>query len=130
MIVKCSMQEVCVSLSERILSMCNGKAWMVLCAALVCCFASMSLAALPKQTAMVVPGLDCPNCAKKVTGALSGVRGVASVKTDREARTAYVLPQPDLQLSPKALWEAVEQIGKRPTRLSGPNGTFTTKPPL
>lgn len=108
--------------------MCNGKTWMILCVALVCCFASVSLAATPKKTAIVVPGLDCPNCAKKVSGTLSGVRGVASVKTDRETRTAYVLPGPSVQLSPKALWEAVEKIGKRPTKLSGPHGTFTSKP--
>ena len=110
--------------------MCNRKAWMVLCVALVCCFASAALAASPKQTAIVVPGLDCPNCAKKVSGALSAVRGVASVQADRAVRTAYVLPQRDVQLSPKTLWEAIEQIGKRPTSLSGPHGTFTSKPPF
>ena len=39
-----------------------------------------------------------------------------------------VLPQEGKTVSAKALWEAVEQAGFKPTKLEGPTGKFTAKP--
>lgn len=63
-----------------------------------------------------------------MTDALEKVAGVSSVKADNKAGTAVVMPKRGADLSPHALWEAVEKVGKQPTKLVGPKGTFTSKP--
>jgi hypothetical protein len=39
-----------------------------------------------------------------------------------------IKPKARKTLSPKELWEAVERAGKKPGKLTGPNGTFEAKP--
>lgn len=87
-----------------------------------------AVAADPAPTAITIPSMDCPNCAKKVAAKLSAVPGVAKVETDPDNGIARVTPQPKATLSPKALWEAVESAKYKPVRLEGPDGTFTAKP--
>lgn len=82
----------------------------------------------PAVTTITIPRLHCPVCAKKVADKLQAVPNVASVQTDLDALTAVVTPRPDTVLSPRLLWEAVEKAGKKPSKLEGPSGTFTSKP--
>jgi copper chaperone CopZ len=85
-------------------------------------------AASPDITRITVSDLDCAGCAKRVAKQLHTVPGVAKVETNVEARLMFVTPKPQSVLSPRALWEAVEKARKKPERLEGPSGTFTTKP--
>ena len=77
-------------------------------------------------TTITVPGIGCKCCAKKVSACLAAVPGVGDVQTT--AAAAVVKPKAGVTLSPRALWEAVEQADKEPTKLEGPAGTFTSKP--
>jgi Cu+-exporting ATPase len=85
-------------------------------------------AASPALTTISIADLHCAGCAKKVASKLLAVTGVASVQTNVEAGTATVAPKPEIAPSPRALWEAVEKAGKKPVKLEGPAGTFTSKP--
>ena len=85
-------------------------------------------AAPPVVTTITIPDMHCQGCAKKVAAQLYQVRGVAAVQANVQAKTITVNPQGQAILSPRALWEAVEKADKQPTRLEGPNGTFTAKP--
>ena len=87
-----------------------------------------AFAAESTLTTITVSKMDCPSCAKKVAAALEKVSGVSSVKTDTKSGTAVVTPKKGAGLSPRALWDAVEKVGKQPTKLVGPKGTFTSKP--
>ena len=80
------------------------------------------------KTTVVVDGLHCPNCAKKVVKVVTGVSGVGEAKADVEKQTVTVGPKAGESPSPKAIWEAVEKAGYKPTKLEGPDGTFETKP--
>ena len=82
----------------------------------------------PRATTIVVEDLSCPVCAKKLSKAVSAVPGVVEVKADVPSSTLTVTPQGQKAPAPRALWEAVEKAGYRPTRLEGPAGTFTAKP--
>ena len=82
----------------------------------------------PALTKITIPDMECNGCMKKVNSALTGVPGVAQVSADLKTHTAWVKPKPQTVLSPKALWEAVEKVGKEPSKLEGPSGTFTAKP--
>jgi len=85
-------------------------------------------AAEPAVTTISVEGMHCAGCASKVTRRLQAVTGVAVAKTDAPSSTAWTTAKGGAVLSPKALWEAVEQAGYKPLKLVGPSGTFTTKP--
>lgn len=75
-----------------------------------------------------VPEMECNGCAGKLSKRLKTVPGVAVVQTDVNSDWISVTPQPGAALSPKQLWEAIEQAGKTPTKLQGPNGEFTALP--
>ena len=92
------------------------------------CLAQTTAQTTAKQTVITIEDLDCPTCAKHVEKAVAKVKGVESVKTDVDKQTATVLPQEGKTVSAKALWEAVEQAGFKPTKLEGPSGKFTAKP--
>ncbi len=81
-----------------------------------------------KTTVITIEDLDCPSCAKHVEKSVAKVAGVESVKTDVEKQIATVVPQAGKTPSAKAMWEAVEQAGFKPTKLEGPGGTFKSKP--
>jgi Cu+-exporting ATPase len=81
-----------------------------------------------KPTVITIEDLDCPSCAKAVEKAVAKVQGVQSVKTDVDKQTATVTPKDGGSPSPKAMWQAVEDAGFKPTKMEGPGGTFTSKP--
>jgi copper chaperone CopZ len=85
-------------------------------------------AAEPTPTTISIPEMHCGGCAKKVTTKLTELPGVAQAEADMKAKTITVTPKPGATLSPKGVWEAVEQAGQVPTKLTGPGGTFTKKP--
>ncbi len=82
----------------------------------------------PPVTTITVPDMHCISCAKQMATHLYQVPGVATVQANVPATTLIVNPHPSRVLSPKALWEAVEKAGYRPSRLQGPNGIFSSKP--
>ena len=79
-------------------------------------------------TKITVEGMHCMGCAKKIANKLYEVQGVAKVEANVPASVLIVGPQAQRAPSPKAMWEAVERAGYRPSRLEGPSGTFTAKP--
>lgn len=101
---------------------------MVAAAVAVLAFGGMLRAADPVPTKLTVPGLDCMSCAKKAGDKLYAVPGVGEVKVDIKAKVLIVTPKPGAAMSPRSLWEAVDKAGYEPTKLEGPDGSFTTKP--
>lgn len=96
-------------------------------------FAMMALAgsiraADAPATTITVEDMHCMGCAKKIAARLYKVPGVAAVKADMPASRLVVQAKAEQNPSPKAMWEAVEQAGYKPTKLEGPAGTFTAKP--
>jgi Cu+-exporting ATPase len=79
-------------------------------------------------TTITVPNMHCMGCAKKMAGQLQAVPGVAGVQANVPATAMIVSPKPQQAVSPRALWEAIEKAGYKPSRLEGPGGTFTSKP--
>lgn len=84
-------------------------------------------AALDAQTVIQTKKM-CPVCAKKIVESLRRIEGVAEARADIESKVFVVLPVEGHELSPRALWETVEHGGEQPTRLTGPSGTFKSKP--
>ncbi len=82
----------------------------------------------PIPTTITIPKMDCGGCAKKIAAKLTEVAGVAKAEPNVEARTIKVTAKANVLVSPKALWEAVEKADKKPTKLEGPSGAFTSKP--
>jgi Cu+-exporting ATPase len=93
-------------------------------------FVEATRAASPKAvvTTITIDGEMCGNCLKKLKKEIEVVSGVASVDGNVEKKTVTVQSKPRVSVSPKALWEAVEKAGKKPAQLSGPSGSFTSKP--
>jgi len=90
--------------------------------------ANLVLAADPPVTTISVQGMHCAGCASKVAGNLQAVAGVNKAHVDAAKAVAIVTTKPNAAPSPRALWEAVEKAGYKPTKLVGPAGTFTAKP--
>ena len=67
-------------------------------------------------------------CARKVVKSLTAVSGVKSADADVDAKTVTVTPEADKTPSPKAMWEAIENAGYKPSKIEGPSGTFKEKP--
>lgn len=82
----------------------------------------------PSSTSIAIKGMHCAACAKKVAKKLNGVSHVKSASVDHEQAAALIVPIDGKEISPKALWEAVEATGYKPTELKGPSGTFKKKP--
>lgn len=96
--------------------------------ALVALGSSALSAAPPAPTTITVEGMHCMGCAKKISAKLYEVPGVATVQANVPASAVTIASKPEAPPSPRALWEAVERSGYKPTRLEGPGGTFTAKP--
>ncbi len=101
-------------------------------AALLCIALSFSAFAVEAvetpYTWIFVEDMHCSNCAKKIARKLYNVSGVVKVQANVAKDYAVVTPQEGAQLSPRALWEAVEQAKFKPVKLQGPAGVFTKKP--
>lgn len=82
----------------------------------------------PVNTVVSIKGMHCVSCAKRVTKKLQTVTNAKTVKTDAEKGEALIVAAEGKSVSPKAVWEAVEATGYKPTELKGPEGTFKTKP--
>lgn len=78
------------------------------------------------NTVMTV-GEMCGGCVKKITARLKQMPNLVEVKCDIAKKTVTVVPG-DGGPSPRALWDAMEEIGKRPIRMVTASGTFTEKP--
>ena len=97
-------------------------------------FTVLSFSAMTAEAAdtpytwIFVEDMHCSNCAKKIARKLYNVSGVVKVQANVPKDYAVVTPQEGTQLSPRALWEAVEQAKFKPVKLQGPNGIFTKKP--
>lgn len=79
-------------------------------------------------TKITLKGMHCAGCAMKVAGQLKQIPGVSDAQVDAKTGVAIVTPASERPLSPRALWEAIELAGKKPIRIDGPSGTFTSKP--
>ncbi|MGH7126971.1 MAG: heavy-metal-associated domain-containing protein [Planctomycetaceae bacterium] len=87
-----------------------------------------SLEAAESTKTVITVGEMCGGCVKRITAKLEPMPGIADVRCDIETKRVFVTPEKDVALSPRGLWEAMESIGKTPKRLTGPSGTFTSKP--
>jgi copper chaperone CopZ len=117
--------------NERILKMYRVSLYLlfVMATTAIAIQSSEALATNSKDsTTITLKTLDCESCAKKIAAKLSEVEGVDSVKTDVKSKVVVVTPKKNLGLSPLQLWEAIEKAGKEPVKLTGPGGTFTSKP--
>jgi len=85
-------------------------------------------AADPPAITISVQGMHCAGCASKVAGNLQAVAGVQKADVNAETAVAIVTAKAKKAPSPRAMWEAVEKAGYKPTKLIGPTGTFTAKP--
>ena len=81
-----------------------------------------------RATAIHVDDMHCKTCAKKIARKLYAVPGVVAVHADVDKDVALVTPQKNKDLSPRALWEAVQAAKFKPVKLVGPHGTFLKKP--
>jgi copper chaperone CopZ len=85
-------------------------------------------AAGPNATRITVEKMCCSKETKKIGAALYVRPGVKLVECDVKAKYVFVTPQANKQLSPRMLWECIEQADCVPVKLEGPHGTFTEKP--
>jgi copper chaperone CopZ len=79
----------------------------------------------PNETAIYVGDMHCAHCAKKISGKLFRVKGVMKVRTNVKQHVAIVTPQSKKMVDVKAAWKAVQSAGFEPTKLVGPEGSFT-----
>ncbi len=84
--------------------------------------------AAPTYTVVTVDTLDCPACAKRLSAKINAVSGVEKVQIDVEKKLVWIHPKAGVQLSPRVLWETIENAKDQPSKLQGPSGTFTAKP--
>lgn len=70
----------------------------------------------------------CPKCGQKISERLRAMPGVADARTNVDAKAIVIVARPQHALSPRALWEMVENGGESPVTLQGPSGAFTQKP--
>lgn len=97
--------------------------------------AAMTIAALPasaaeaeKTNTVMTVGEMCGGCVKKITKRFESVKGIAGVRCSIEHQSVTLIPEKDVLLSPRGVWEAMEGIGKTPKRMVCPQGIFTSKP--
>ncbi|XZE17410.1 heavy-metal-associated domain-containing protein [Pirellulaceae bacterium SH449] len=98
-------------------------------------FAFSLLTAAPVQAAdadkmniVMTVGEMCGGCVKKITKRFDGVEGIARVTCSLEQQSVTLIPKDRVRLSPKGIWEIMESIGKTPTKMVTPDGTFISKP--
>lgn len=70
-------------------------------------------AASPAKTEMLVAEM-CGGCVKKITARLKQIPEIATIQCDVNTSTVTVVPQADKSISPRVLWDAMAQIGRRP----------------
>ncbi|MBN8624851.1 MAG: heavy-metal-associated domain-containing protein [Planctomycetes bacterium] len=102
---------------------------LVLAAAMATLFGTTvsSATAAERNVTVMNVGEMCSGCVKKITARLTQLPEVAGVKCDIAKKTVAVTPKSGT-LSARALWEAMDEIGKSPKRLVDATGTYTAKP--
>ncbi len=79
------------------------------------------------NTVMTVSEM-CGGCVNKITKRFEGVDGIENVICDIATQKVTVVPKSGISLSPRGVWEIMEEISKTPKKMVCPSGTFTTKP--
>ena len=102
--------------------------WFVFAAVAVTVSGMTAQAASLAMTRITVDKMHCKGCAQHMADLLYKVPGVARVETNIEAKMMFITARPEVVVSPRALWEAVEKAGYTPVKIVGPAGTFTSKP--
>jgi copper chaperone CopZ len=82
----------------------------------------------PDYSVITVENMHCANCAKRIGGKLQEVPGIAKIQYDIEKKLFWAHPQPGKQVSPRALWDAIEKGNDTPLKIQGPQGTFVKRP--
>ncbi len=90
--------------------------------------ATRSLEAAETRSTVITVSEMCGGCVKKIKAKLGEYSVIDDVQCNLQAQTVTVTPKPEKALSPRGMWEVMESIGKTPSRLAGPSGTFTSKP--
>jgi periplasmic mercuric ion binding protein len=80
------------------------------------------------QSTVMTVGEMCGGCVTKITAKLKPMPEVGQVTCDIPTKTVTVTPAAGKTISPKTLWEAMDSIGKAPKSLTGPSGTYKSKP--
>lgn len=75
--------------------------------------------------------MHCGGCCKKVASKLYTIKDVMKVQTNLQKHYAVVIPKPGANIPPRRLWEAVEQVKMKPTKLimTRTKTVYTAKPP-
>lgn len=94
--------------------------------AVFCAPNSPVVAAESNATVMKV-GEMCGGCVKKITARLTQLPEVAGVTCDIAKKSVTVSAKEGV-VSARALWEAMDEIGKTPKQLVDATGTYTSKP--
>lgn len=103
-------------------------AGVVLMVAAVLTASVASSAEREKTRTVMTVGEMCGGCVKKITKRFDGVKGIAKVQCSIEKQSVTLIPEQGVRLSPKGVWEIMESIGKTPTKMITPDGTYTSKP--
>ena len=103
-------------------------AGVVLMVAAVLTASVASSAEREKTRTVMTVGEMCGGCVKKITKRFDGVKGIAKVQCSIEKQSVTLIPKQGARLSPKGVWEIMESIGKTPTKMITPDGTYTSKP--
>lgn len=102
---------------------------LAVCASVVFGLSAGTTSAAESQTTTIsIQGMHCAGCAAKISRQLQAIEGVATAQADATQANAIVTPKTNATPSPRALWEAVEKAGYKPTKIVGPSGMFTEKP--
>ncbi len=108
-----------------------AKQWLMTVGLLLVGLVAANTAAEPTakgQNTVMVVGEMCGGCVTKITAKLKPMPEVGQITYDIPMKTVTLTPAAGKTLSPKTLWEAMETIGKTPKSLTGPSGTFESKP--
>ena len=98
-------------------------------AAMVAPVSPLSAADTEKTNTVMTVSEMCGGCVKKVTKRFEGIKGIAGVKCSIEHQTVTVVPESGVRLRPQGVWDLMAGIGKTPTKMVCPAGTFTSRPP-
>lgn len=89
--------------------------------------ASPVVAAEPPSPVVMSVGEMCGGCVKKITARLSKMPEIATIQCSVAKKSVTVTPKAG-GVSSKALWEAMVEIGKTPTKLVDASGAYTSAP--